>query len=87
MAAIRMHMVLILDLSGCENVHEAIVHFLQQADLNQVRPTVEIRGQRCMIRYSVDGPETRSGERTRGINGAGQGKEKSVEFGDNEARL
>ncbi len=63
MAAIRVHMVLILDLTGCPNVQEAIHHFLQQADLNQVQPTVEIRGQRCTIRYSVDGPETLTGLR------------------------
>lgn len=58
MAAIRMHMVLILDLSGCSNVQDAIQHFLQQADLNQSQPTVEIQGQHCTIRYTVDGPET-----------------------------
>ncbi len=63
MAAIRMHMVLILDLTGCPNVQESIHHFLQQADLNQVQPTAEIRGQRCTIRYSVDGSETLAGLR------------------------
>ena len=63
MAAIRIHMVLILDLTGCPKVQEAIQHFLQQADLNHVQPTVEIQSQRCMIRYTVDGPETLAGLR------------------------
>ncbi len=63
MAAIRVHMVLVLDLTGCPNVQEAIHHFLQQADLNPVHPMVEIRGQRCTIRYSVDGPDTLTGLR------------------------
>jgi hypothetical protein len=58
-----MHMVLILDLTGCPNGQDAIGHFLQQADLNQVNPKVEIRGQRCTIRYTVDGPETLTGLR------------------------
>jgi hypothetical protein len=63
MVAIRMHMVWILDLTGCQNAQESIHHFLQQADVNQVQPTVEIRGQHCTIRYSVDGPETLTGLR------------------------
>jgi hypothetical protein len=63
MAAIRIHMVLILDLAGCSNVQQAIQHFLHQADLNQVQPTVEIQGQCCTIRYTVEGPETLAGLR------------------------
>jgi hypothetical protein len=63
MAAIQMHMVLILDLTGCPNVEEGIHHFLHQADLNQVQPAVEIRGEHCTIRYTVDGPETPTGLR------------------------
>jgi hypothetical protein len=59
MVAIRMHMVLILDLTGCQNAQEAIHHFLQQADVNQVQPAVEIRGQHGTIRYSVDGVRKR----------------------------
>ena len=43
MAAIRMHMVLTLGLTGCQNAHEAIGHSLQQANLNQIQPTVEIQ--------------------------------------------
>jgi hypothetical protein len=63
MAAIRMHRVLILDLTGCPNVQQAIEHFLQQTDLNQSQPTVQTQGQHRTIRYTVDGPETLTGLR------------------------
>ncbi len=63
MAAIWVHMVLILDLTGCPNVQEAIQRFLQQADLNQVNPTIEIRDPYGTIRYSVGGLETLTGLR------------------------
>ncbi len=63
MAAILIHMVLILDLTGCQNVPEAIDRFLQQGDLAEVKPVVDIRSQRCTIRYTVEGPETLTGLR------------------------
>jgi hypothetical protein len=56
-------MVLILDLTGCSNVQNAIEQFLQQAELNPAQPTVEIQGQRCTICYTVEGPETLAGLR------------------------
>jgi hypothetical protein len=63
MAAILIHMVLILDLTGCQNVPEAIDRFLQQGDLAKAKPVVDIRGKRCTIRYTVEGPETLTGLR------------------------
>jgi hypothetical protein len=63
MAAILIHMVLVLDLTGCQDVHEAIDHFLHQADLAKVHPKVESHGKRCTIRYTVEGPATLTGLR------------------------
>ena len=63
MTAIRIHMVLILDLSGYPNAKEAIDQFLDEADLAKIQLTVEIQGKRCTIRYTVDGPETLTGLR------------------------
>jgi hypothetical protein len=63
MAAILIHMVVILDLTGCQNVHEAIDRFLQQGDLAGVNPVVDIRGKRCTICYTVEGPATLTGLR------------------------
>jgi hypothetical protein len=63
MAAILIHTILILDLTGCQNVHETIEHFLQYGDLAEVGPVVDIRGNHCTIRYMVEGPETLTGLR------------------------
>lgn len=63
MTAIRIHMVLSLDLTGCQNAHEAIGRFLNESDLAKLQPVVEMQGKRCTIRYSVDGPETLTGLR------------------------
>ena len=63
MTAILIHMVLILDLTGHQNPREAIDHVLDQANLAEVKPTVDIRGKRGMIRYTVKGPETLTGLR------------------------
>jgi hypothetical protein len=56
-------MVLILDLTGCQNIPDVIDRFLQQGDLAEVKPVVDIRGQCCTIRYTVVGPETLTGLR------------------------
>ncbi len=63
MTAILIHMVLMLDLSGCQHAKAAIDQFLGEADLVKFQPTVDIQDKRCTIRYTLDGPETLIGLR------------------------
>ncbi len=63
MTPILIHMVLILDLTGCLNAHEAVKRFLDEADLAEVNPTVDMTDNRCIIRYTINGPETLTGLR------------------------
>jgi hypothetical protein len=62
-SGILIHRVLILDLTGCQNVCEAIDHFLDQPDQAEVNPEISIRGRRCTIRFTVEGLRTLMGLR------------------------
>ena len=58
MSPVLMHYCLTLDLSGRTDTPGIIKQFLEQANLSEVKKTVEMADGQCVIRFIVEGPET-----------------------------
>jgi len=58
MSPILLHYCLTLDLAGYADLNDTIQKFLEQANLSEMKKTVETEGNQCVIRFMIEGPET-----------------------------
>ena len=58
MPPILVHYSLTLDLAGRTDVDSTVSHFLEQADISELKKSVEMLDGKCTIRFTVEGPET-----------------------------
>jgi hypothetical protein len=58
MSPILVHYSVTLDLAGRTDTHGIVNEFLRQANLTEVKKTVNTIGSQCIISFIIEGPET-----------------------------
>ncbi|SRR5258706_8389010 len=58
MSPVMVHYSLTLDLAGNADIDATVNQFLQQANLSKIKKSVETIGNKCIIRFDIEGPET-----------------------------
>lgn len=58
MLPILMHYALTLDLAGQNDTQGIVSQFIDQASLSGVKKSVEMVGDQCTIRFTIEGPAT-----------------------------
>ena len=58
MSPILVHYSVTLDLAGRTDTNGLVNEFLEQANLSDVKKTVETMDSQCIIRFMIEGPET-----------------------------